>query len=104
MKTTKQIAEHNDKLRKTGLGGRVTISGFLVGDPNLDKVLAAMRDFNDFNKDNDPHGEHDCAVFDVDGERYMFKIDYYDLELEFGVDPKTEPAIHVLTLMLASDY
>lgn len=104
MKTTKQLAEHNDLLRKTGKGGRTVISGYLAADPNLDKVLAAMRDFDQFTKDNDPYGEHDCGIFEVDGESYMFKIGYYTPDMEGGADPQTEPAVHVLTLMLASDY
>lgn len=104
MKTVKQIAERNDLLRKTGKGGRINISGMLMDFANLDKIMQAMRDFDNFNKDNDPYGEHDCGLFEVDGEKFMFKIDYYDTNLEYGVDPKTEPAIHILTLMLASDY
>jgi hypothetical protein len=104
MKTVKQIAEQNDQLRKTGKGGRMNISGSLSGNGNLDAVLAAMRAFNSFDMDNDPYGQHDCGIFEVDGEKYMFKIDYYDANLEYGVDPLTEPAVHVLTLMHASDY
>jgi hypothetical protein len=33
--------------------------------------------FNEFTSDNDPYGEHDFAAFDLDGERFNFKIDYY---------------------------
>lgn len=104
MKTTKQIAERNDLLRTTGKGGRMVVSGFLAADPKLDQVIAAMRNFDKFDKENDPHGEHDCGIFDVDGESYLFKIDYYTPDMESGADPKSEPAVHVLTVMLASDY
>lgn len=31
---------------------------------------------------NDPHEEHDLAFFNVDGERYGFKFDYYELKVE----------------------
>lgn len=48
--------------------------------PFFMKVLHTLihLDENHFNKDNDPHEEHDMAFFEVDGERFFFKIDYYD--------------------------
>lgn len=97
------VAARNDRLRKTGLGGRTMISELVVDLDYFDDVMGAMISFDAFDRENDPHEEHDCAVFEVRGEQFMFKIDYYDLNLEYGVCPKTEPAIHVLTLMHASE-
>lgn len=36
----------------------------------------------------------------------MFKIDYYDLELEYGSEDPADPeqTVRVLTVMLPSDY
>jgi hypothetical protein len=38
-------------------------------------ILQAMREFKDFNADNDPYGEHDCFSFEVMGEQFIAKID-----------------------------
>ena len=38
-------------------------------------IMEKVRTFDGFNGDNDPWAEHDCASFDHDGRRIMFKID-----------------------------
>ena len=65
-----------------------------------------MRAYDRFTADNDPHGEHDFGSFELSGERLFWKIDYYDLDLQFGSNDPCEPALtrRVLTLMLASEY
>ena len=65
-----------------------------------------MRAFDDFNKENDPHGEHDCFIFDEGGYRFMVKIDYYDTELQYGSEDPSDPDVttRVLTLLLAEEY
>ena len=69
-------------------------------------VLTAVRQFSDFTEDNDPHKEHDFGAFEVDGERFFWKIDYYDLKLEGGSENPADPSLttRVLTIMLASEY
>ncbi|MGQ2943701.1 MAG: DUF3768 domain-containing protein [Blastomonas fulva] len=71
-----------------------------------DAIAMAVRQFSDFNADNDPHGEHDCAVVAVPGRRIIWKIDYYPRD-DSGADPDpTDPATtkRVLTIMLAEEY
>lgn len=55
---------------------------------------------------DDPYGERDMGWIDFMGERVMFKIDYYDLEREYGSDNPADPAVtsRVMTIMLAADY
>ncbi len=70
------------------------------------KVLSAVRSFNDFSEDNDPHKEHDFGSIEVDGEKCFWKIDYYDKSMEYGSENPADPAVttRVLTIMLASEY
>ncbi len=110
-----RIRELNDALRRSNDAIlRLVINSQLVitravaarGDAFFRHAVAAVRDFDDFNADNDPHGEHDMAFLDVDGERIFFKVDYYDPELERHSDDPSNPEItrRVLTIALASDY
>lgn len=69
-------------------------------------VLNAVRTYDAFTKDNDPHGEHDFGAFEIGGDRVFWKIDYYDLSLEGGSPNPADPAVtrRVLTIMLANEY
>ena len=55
---------------------------------------------------NDPHGEHDFGAFEFDGTPVIFKIDYYDKDLNFHSPDPGDPAVteRVITLMLAEEY
>ena len=97
----------NDRLRKTFTGGRVVTSAVVaaLGETLKTRVLMMVREFTDFTEDNDPHKEHDCFLFDLEGERYAVKIDYYDKSMEFGSEDPSDPeqTTRVMTIMLASD-
>jgi hypothetical protein len=69
-------------------------------------LVVAIRDFNDFTPDNDPHGEHDFGAVEHDGVRYFWKIDAYDQSLEFASPDPADPAVttRVLTIMRADEY
>lgn len=103
-----RIRALNDELRTLGIGGRVMIT---VGVQHLEKpspaeVLRAVRDFNLFTPENDPHGEHDCATLTVSGRTILWKIDYYDRDLRFHSPDAANPDVtcRVLTVMLAEEY
>ena len=102
------IRSLNDELRKTGTGGKTYLTGGILarGADFIAKATAAVQSFDAFTDDNDPWQEHDCAVLDVDGETVIFKIDYYDLDLQFGSPDPADPAVtrRVLTIMLAEEY
>lgn len=105
---TERIRALNDRLRSTGEGGDVVITRSLaaLGVDVLAKTIAAVQCFDQFTADNDPYGEHDCAIADVAGERVMFKIDYYDRALQGHAPDASDPDVtaRVLTIMLASEY
>ena len=75
--TTPRIRELNDALRQTtDTIGMLLANGQLVvtrgvaerGNDFIDRAFKAVRTFSDFSEDNDPHGEHDFGIFELDGE------------------------------------
>ena len=102
------IAARNDALRRDRLGGHVMMTAAVAALPPdvLTAAVLAMRHFDAFTPDNDPHQEHDFGAFEHAGERFFFKIDTYaDHTLTMGAeDPLAPGVVRVLTLMLASDY
>jgi hypothetical protein len=105
---TARIRELNDQLRCKGLGGRVVITRGIeaLGVHGVRNVLTAVARFDDFTEDNDPWGEHDCAVLTVDGRRMIFKVDYFDRDLRWHSPDASDPAVteRVLTIMLSEAY
>lgn len=78
-----RIAALNDALRRTGRGGRVVLTnGVLAKGVRFTALaLTALGRFTAFTPSNDPHGEHDCALIEVEGTTVFWKIDYYDTAL-----------------------
>jgi hypothetical protein len=103
-----QIRTLNDRLRQTGSGGTIQItSGLAALGPGLVfKILAAVAAFNQFTPDNDPWGEHDCALLTVGDQTILWKIDYYDQSRSSLSPDPADPTltVRVLTVMLASEY
>lgn len=102
------IARLNDQLRKKGMGGTIVITQNVMRISGFDAVAlaAALANYDEFDSDNDPHGERDFGDLTFFGNNLLFKIDYYDLSMEFGSDDPADPdATHrVLTVMMASDW
>lgn len=105
---TDRIRELNDAFRRTFVGGAVMITAGVEAMP-LDHrraLLQKVRSFEAFGEDNDPHGEHDFGAVDEAGERYFWKLDYYDRTMESGSPDPADPAVttRVLTIMRADEY
>jgi hypothetical protein len=100
-----RIRELNDQLRCKGIGGRVVITRGIqaLGTAGVCQVLVAVARFDDFTEDNDPWGEHDCAVLDVEGRRVIFKVDLYEDPEVKGTDGQSVTT-RVLTIMLAEEW
>ena len=98
----------NDRLRQTFSGGRVVMTRGVqaLSDETIARVFKTVREFDDFTPDNDPCQTHEFGMFDLDGERFMFKCDAYDLNLEYGSPNPADPSVtsRVLTILLASEY
>lgn len=110
--TNEQLTRINDHLRRLlctgycninfeGINGRLLVTRN-VADLSAERqmmLLFSVGRFNSFTEDNDPHGEHDFGFIDLFGERWFWKFDYYDKDMEgYGHDN------HVLTIMNADDY
>jgi len=61
-----RIRALNDAFRRSFVGGTVVVTaGF--GSLSADRrhtILASIRAFDQFNEDNDPHGEHDFGLIE----------------------------------------
>ena len=105
---TSRIRELNDVFRTTWLTGTVYLTSGVqsLEDATQSRVVEAVQGFDTFTSDNDPHGEHDFGAVTVDGHNVFWKIDYYDLTMQYGSDDPANPAItkRALTVMLASEY
>ena len=103
-----KIAVLNDNLRTTFVGGQVVMTA-AVNELPLDvkaRVIRGVQSFSKFDADNDPHHEHDFGSFEIGGEKFFFKIDYYSRDMEGGSEDPSDPekTTRVLTIMFASDY
>lgn len=110
--TTKsvRIRELNDELRTKGFArnGKIIAMGALGQDDQAKqiRVVLGASEHTDWNSGDDPYGEHDFGKFEIDGEAFIFKIDYYSLDEMHGSEHPDDPnvTIRVMTLMYASDY
>jgi hypothetical protein len=102
--TTNPIAQLNDNFRKA--------------PPNRDwfltpgakdravELLEAIAKFDDWGESNDPWKEHDFGSIEIENQKYFWKIDYFDLDREFGSEDPSNPSItcRVMTIMHCSEY
>ena len=105
---TAKIRDLNDRFRITFKGGRVMMTqgvSYLPDDKRA-RLIAAVQRFDNFNRGNDPYGEHDFGAVDVDGDKFFWKIDYFDLAMsQHSVDPANpEATIRILILMRTDEY
>jgi Protein of unknown function (DUF3768) len=104
----REIARLNDAFRRTFMGGKVMMTAGVHALPDTVKASAMLKvaTFDGFTEENDPHGEHDFGSFELYGDKFFWKIDYYDERLECGSENPADPekTTRVLTLMLAHEY
>jgi Protein of unknown function (DUF3768) len=116
------IARLNDRARQAmGLACRMMVTqGFLALRPKDQSCARELVEtFDAFTQDNDPHGERDFgAIYQTSEvqwtsmkpaeptETIFWKIDYFDLSLEWASEDPANPAItiRILTIMLADEY
>jgi hypothetical protein len=104
-----RIAQLNDLARTAmGVASRAVMTSGIAALPSADQsaIRERIETFNDFNENNNPHGERDYGSFEHNGQKIMWKIDYYDKACEYGSEDPSDPAqtTRVLTIMLAEEY
>ena len=77
-----------------------------MGEKAVQEIMAKIRAFSDFNKNNDPHKEHDMGKFTHNGETILFKLDYYDKAMEYASPDPADPNVttRVMTIMTGFEY
>ena len=102
-----RIQKLNDAFRATLAGGKAYFTPSLSGRGDIfrSEALAAVQAYAAFSRESDPYGEHDSGPFTIADERLFWRIDYYDLSLDYGSKDPADPAktTRVLTIMLAEE-
>jgi hypothetical protein len=114
---SKLIAQQNDQFRKN-FGSQISDDQEIKGKycvtqgiselplPEQFLITLKIREFDDFNENNDPYGEHDYGKFKHNADDIMWKIDYYDENYEYGSEDPSDlsKTRRVLTAMMAHEY
>ncbi|ESX23423.1 hypothetical protein X767_14655 [Mesorhizobium sp. LSJC264A00] len=106
--TTLKTRSLNDDLRIHRLGGTIVITSGIaaLGPSTVREIISAITAFDGFTAENDPYGEHDCAVMTANDIKIIWKIDYYDLTRRYhSLDPSDRNVTsRVMTVMRADEY
>ena len=97
----------NDNFRKYFVGGRIVVTASIAACPDLQaSLLAIVRGYENFTPDTDVDRDHSFGAFEFAGDSFYWKIDYYDLTMEYASEDPSDQSItrRVLTLMYASEY
>ena len=97
------ISTINDKFRKSW-SDVIFTPGVINGVSDHFGLARAVVSFASFTEDNDPYGEHDFGSLTCEGQRILWKIDYYDQSLGYWCDPLDERCRRVMTVMLPEEY
>ena len=105
---TESIRSSNDNLRRRYEGRWVVLTSGIkaLGPELIRRIFAAVAAFDEFNEDNDPYGEYDCATMTLEDIKFIWKIDYYDPSRTYASEDRSNPecTARVLTVILAEEY
>ena len=103
---TSRTRDLNDALRRSrGATGRLMCTAGVGADGPafVAAAINAIALFDDFDQDDDPHGEHDFGSLVVYEQQVLWKIDFYE-DPDVKSADGSPVARRVLTIMLAEEY
>lgn len=98
------VAELNDAARSNAVNYMATGGIMALDEVAISDIFVGVQNFTKFTEDNDPYGEHDFGSFEAAGHKVFWKIDYYDQQLKYGVEPLDPDCRRIVTIMLAEEY
>jgi Protein of unknown function (DUF3768) len=105
---TEAIRTLNDELRQNLSAGTALITAGVaaLGAEAVERIVKTIAVYDDFCHANDPYEEHDFGVFEVDGHKIFFKIDYFDKSRILHSPDPSDPSVteRVITIMFAEEY
>ena len=108
MNNVSEIAKLNDEFGvNPSLGTLILTDGIRSNSrEDIASIINKVRNFNDFDEDNNPYGEKDFGAFDFKGKKIFWKIDYYDNKFLFLSLNACKPRLtnRVMTIMYADEY
>ena len=102
-----RIARLNDELRTRGRGGQLLVTSGVEASPYMNEIVEAVQRYKFQGVDeNNPYGENDWGAVAVEGEKYFFKIDYYDPTMTAHSEDEADPkkTRRVMTIMRAEEW
>ena len=108
MPNTNEIALQNDNFRKhLSQGTLVLTQGIRSNTPeDIKEIITKVCNFDTFDENNDPYGEHDFGMFYHKCKQILWKIDNYDKKFLYLSPDVSNPKLtnKVLTIMYAEEY
>jgi len=111
MTDVNKIAALNDAARREPFKATVLMTSGVRALPRetIVKLIDGVRNFDAFNIENDPNGEHDFGSIHLGNSiTVCWKVDYYakGSNHEYGSDDPSDENVteRVLTIMLSSEY
>jgi hypothetical protein len=103
---SKKVAKLNDAFRTSGAMFYITSGVSALPLETQANALAAVRSFTAFTPENNPYEERDMVFVEVDGQKFIFTISYYDIDMRFLSDDPSDAKVtkRVGTLLLAEEY
>lgn len=107
LRSTINYPRQNDRFVMTA--GIVEMVGTLPQWPAFRRMREMTRiimDYDAFTEDNNPDGERSFGIFEWQGVRCYWKIDYYNPTLDAGSEDPADPTktARVLTVLRADEY
>ena len=108
MNNVEEIAKLNDEFRANpSLGTLILTEGIRANSSeDIATIINKVRNFDDFDEDNNPYGEKDFGAFTFKGKKIFWKIDYHDNKFLFLSPNACKPRLtnRVMTIMYADEY